>query len=44
MSAAQTLQKQFRGTSSNAELLKNTVPGFQISLRDDNIFEWEYSR
>ncbi|KAI8912638.1 putative ubiquitin conjugating enzyme [Gorgonomyces haynaldii] len=35
MSAAQTLQRQFR------DLQKNGVPGFKITLVNDNIFEWE---
>jgi ubiquitin-conjugating enzyme E2 R len=35
MSAAQTLQRQFR------EFQKNQLPGFNVELKEDNIFVWD---
>ncbi|KAJ3053300.1 Ubiquitin-conjugating enzyme E2 R2 [Rhizophlyctis rosea] len=35
MSAAHALQRQFK------ELAKHPVPGFRVTLKDDNIFVWE---
>ncbi|RKO93172.1 ubiquitin-conjugating enzyme/RWD-like protein [Blyttiomyces helicus] len=34
-SAAHALQRQFK------ELSKNPIPGFQVTLKDESIFEWE---
>jgi len=35
MSAAQTLQRQFR------DFKKNPLPGFNVELKEDNIFVWD---